>query len=406
MLRAVSLDWRNYEHVSDALKDDWDLVYVAFDRCSRNAELSDAAFPAVMGGVSLRLKQNHHFAARLLELAVSESDLVQTSLGPHVVNLLGLDLLQNRYLHPYQSFDALALIPRELWSQRHFVGKVAAMWDHSSGERDVCLRHASAELRGDREIVQAAVSQKGIALRWASKDLRANYGLVRIAVLQDSSAFEFSLCEPADWTHDKQFVLKLLEKKGRCSLSSLGEDLRSDRDVFAAALALPPPRDAVTCTTYAWQKDKQMVLQLLEPSLARDVDFISLAHIDEGLKNDRDIFIAALHSLDHWSRDPHDVLAFTSYDWRKDKEALLKVLQFGKGPVNNAARLLDLCGIPAEFLADPDVVRAIIVNNPVFVRQDFPYQWRADKEIVVELLKNEICKYSHVIPYRLGQQYR
>jgi len=52
----------------------------------------------------------------------------------------------------------------------------------AAAKRKVALDHASAEQRGDRELVLAAVKRNGIALQYAIEELRGDRELVLAAV--------------------------------------------------------------------------------------------------------------------------------------------------------------------------------------------------------------------------------
>ena len=54
------------------------------------------------------------------------------------------------------------------------------------------LQCATHELRGDRDIVLAAVSQTGSALEWASEKLRRDREIVRTAVSNHGSALQWA----------------------------------------------------------------------------------------------------------------------------------------------------------------------------------------------------------------------
>ena len=54
------------------------------------------------------------------------------------------------------------------------------------------LRHASAELRADKEVVLAAVQKNGLALEHASRRLRADREVVLTAVEQNDRALKFA----------------------------------------------------------------------------------------------------------------------------------------------------------------------------------------------------------------------
>ena len=50
------------------------------------------------------------------------------------------------------------------------------------------LKHASEELKNDREVILAAVTQYGYALEWASDELKHDEEVVLAAVAQDGGA--------------------------------------------------------------------------------------------------------------------------------------------------------------------------------------------------------------------------
>ena len=65
--------------------------------------------------------------------------------------------------------------------------------------QDGCaLHHAAAELRGDREVVLAAVAQNGNALRSAAAELKGDREFVLAAVAQDGRALGYAAAELRD----------------------------------------------------------------------------------------------------------------------------------------------------------------------------------------------------------------
>ena len=57
------------------------------------------------------------------------------------------------------------------------------------------LRYAAAELKGDREIVRAAVAQNGFALGHAEAELQGDSEIVLAAVAQDGNALQYAAVE-------------------------------------------------------------------------------------------------------------------------------------------------------------------------------------------------------------------
>ena len=57
------------------------------------------------------------------------------------------------------------------------------------------LRHASAKLRADREVVLAAVAEDGLNLEHASAELQADRQVVQVAVQKTAGAIKFASTE-------------------------------------------------------------------------------------------------------------------------------------------------------------------------------------------------------------------
>jgi hypothetical protein len=57
---------------------------------------------------------------------------------------------------------------------------------------DIPLKHASVELRNDKEVVLVAIGENGYALKYASKELQNNKEVVIEAVRENYLAFQFA----------------------------------------------------------------------------------------------------------------------------------------------------------------------------------------------------------------------
>lgn len=77
----------------------------------------------------------------------------------------------------------------------------------------LALRHATAEMLADREIVLAAVSQTGRALEYATEELKAEKEIVSAACRSYSPALE--LADPG-LANDKDFILDLISQVPLC----------------------------------------------------------------------------------------------------------------------------------------------------------------------------------------------
>ena len=88
------------------------------------------------------------------------------------------------------------------------------------------LRHASAELRADRDVVLTAVVQDGYALQFASAEFRADPDVVLAAVAQTGFALQYA---SAELRADRDLVLAAVARDG-CALG------------FAPSAADPMPK--------------------------------------------------------------------------------------------------------------------------------------------------------------------
>ena len=98
------------------------------------------------------------------------------------------------------------------------------------------LQHASLELRGDREVVMAAVAEHGYALEFASEDLRGDREVVMAAVANDGDALRFAAeCLRGD----REVVMTAICQDGVAVLRATKE-MRGDEEVMQAALEASP----------------------------------------------------------------------------------------------------------------------------------------------------------------------
>jgi len=99
-------------------------------------------------------------------------------------------------------------------------------------QRGKGLRHASEELKNDREVVWAAVNDIGRALRFASEDPKNGREIVLAAVNQEGGALMFGSFELQT---DRKVALAAVNQCGM-ALGYVSEDLRNDREVYFAAV--------------------------------------------------------------------------------------------------------------------------------------------------------------------------
>ena len=97
----------------------------------------------------------------------------------------------------------------------------SAQWlQTSAGKAYGALQYASAEMKGDREVVLTAVALAGYALQYASEEVKGDREVVLVAVAQNSRALEHA---SAALKGDRAVVLAAVAQDGMalCHASAL-----------------------------------------------------------------------------------------------------------------------------------------------------------------------------------------
>ena len=95
------------------------------------------------------------------------------------------------------------------------------------------LQYASAELKGDREIVIEAVKQNGGALWYASAELKGDREIVIEAVKQNGNSLQ---CASAELKGDREIVMEAVKQNGN-ALVYASAALKGDREIVMVAVA-------------------------------------------------------------------------------------------------------------------------------------------------------------------------
>jgi len=115
-------------------------------------------------------------------------------------------------------------------------GVVLAAVSNYGRALECALEYASDELKNDREIVLKAVGNKGFALRYASDELKNDREVVLAAVGNKGYALRFALRYASDeLKNDREIVLEAVGNKGY-ALRFASDELKKDREVVLAAV--------------------------------------------------------------------------------------------------------------------------------------------------------------------------
>ena len=115
----------------------------------------------------------------------------------------------------------------KLSSDREIIFASLAHWGHftdGQGGEEGVLAYASAELRGDRAVCLAAVTQDATNFELLAEELRDDHELVKIAVDEDGDVLEFA---SARWRADREIVLAAAAE---CQLASKNKVVEQQTD--------------------------------------------------------------------------------------------------------------------------------------------------------------------------------
>ena len=160
------------------------------------------------------------------------------------------------------------------------------------GQNGNALAFAAPHLRGIPEIAIKAVSCNGLALQHAQgtlEDLRGNYDVVLAAVRKDGGALQFA---SEALKADKDVVLAAVSNNGHAfdyatAFVYASEALKADKDVVLAAVN--QSGWALYSASEALKADKDVVLA------AVNQDGDALQYASEALKADKDVVFAAVN---------------------------------------------------------------------------------------------------------------
>jgi len=169
----------------------------------------------------------------------------------------------------------------------------ASEWLKVKGDKEVvlaavnqhgeALEFASEEMKGDKEVVLAAVNVFGFALRHASEELKGDKEVVLAAVNRHGRALQFSSDELKG---DKEVVLAAVKKNG-WALRHAFEELKGDKEVVLTAVN--QHGEELRHASQELKGDKEMVLAAVNQS-GKALEFAS----DE-LKGDKEVVLVAVN---------------------------------------------------------------------------------------------------------------
>lgn len=231
---------------------------------------------------------------------------------------------------------------------------------HIIGLHPTYIEYASDEIKADREVVLAAVTQKGMVLKCLPPEFERDKGILLAAVRQNGLAFEYL---PKASKTDKKLVLAAINQNG-LAFEKLPEFWQGEREIALAAVSQNGL--ALKQLPAKFQEDKGVVLAAVSQN------GLVLKDLLESFKTDIDVTLAAINQNGL-------VFKFISEKLKEEKEiAMAAVKQRGRA----------LRHLPTKFKEDRDVVLAAVTQYGGAL--EFASKGlRADREIVLIAVATE-----------------
>jgi len=214
------------------------------------------------------------------------------------------------------------------------------------------LIYSNGALRGDREVVMAAVERDGLTLQRAADDLKADREIVQAAVQDKGGALEFA---SEALRRDREVVMTAI-REDACALEHASEELRGDREV--AAEAVQHNSFAISSVAPSMRSDREIILA----SVQRNP--FALEHASEELMADHDFLLAVV-------RKNALVLEDIPKKIRANRDFMLKVVRGNGFALKYASK---------ELRADGEIILAAI-------DQDSRASEYADREALTRALE-------------------
>ena len=143
-------------------------------------------------------------------------------------------------LCPDRHLDAVHKGEKQLWqvplwvtTRDEVLQAVRELTEEDEGEGvPDWLEHAHTSVKGDRELVHAAVEQEGYSLQYADDSLKGDREIVLAAVQQHWYSFQYA---DDSLKGDREFVLAAVQQDGY-SLQYADDSLKGDREIVLAAV--------------------------------------------------------------------------------------------------------------------------------------------------------------------------
>jgi len=313
ILAALKISTDSFPFASKKLRSDREIVLAAVKDCGYNLKFADKKMQSDREILLAAVSQHGEAFEYVNEELKSDREILLAAIGA-------------KWGAPK---DPFMLLPHNLKSDQDFILAACANWP---SEKDP-LMFLPKNLKSDRDFILAAVRQDGKVLKFADKKMQSDREIVLAAVMNDGVSNPDCAFFHADVRfklYDREIVLAAVRQKGKV-LKFADEKFKSDREIVLTAV-----RQDSTAIFYADEKfksDREIVLTAVRQvteGFSRDSGGYTLAWAGKELMNDMEIIFASFKST------PKALKYLHTYGWFKINETIIRELRkkFGVKLIN------------------------------------------------------------------------
>ena len=288
-----------------------------------------------------------------------------------------------------RNYGSLEHFPDHLKANKKFVLGTVAI----DGEN---LEYASDELKADKEIVRVAIKNTSRSLEYASEALRADREIVLEAMKNGGVDFRYI---DEKFKADKEVVLEAVKSDNNL-LYQISDELKADKEIYVAAVESDNGTFHVEHAPDSLKADKEFILSIIQSD---EYGFNVLEHASDEIKSDKELILSIIQSYEYGydvfryiSDDLKEDKDFTIEAIKTNPECFEHIARAFK---NDKGIVLEYisniknkneCEIPEKYRTDKDVVLADLKNQGTLLGEAAEIGIDVDKELFLSILNRKL----------------
>lgn len=293
------------------------------------------------------------------------------------------------FITSLRNYGSLEDFPDQFKADKKFVLGAVAI----AGEN---LEYATDELKADKEIIRAAIKNSSTSLEYASEALRADREIVLEAMKNGGVDFRYI---DEKFKADKEVVLEAVRSDNNL-LYHISDELKAEKEIYIAALESDNGTFHVEHAPDSLKADKEFILSIIQ---SYKYGYDVLEHASDEIKSDKELILSIIQSYEYGydvfryiSDDLKEDKDFTIEAIKINPECFEHIagaFKDDKGIVLEYISNIknkNECEIPEKYRTDKDVVLADLKNQGTLLGEAAEIGIDVDKELFLSILNRKL----------------